>query len=144
MIEKPEWPWMVFAEAVPDAARLHDPNVSGDEKDRIRREVRSLVEVVRDIADRNTQKGRHAANHAQRERVLRDLRVDARGKPMRGEPSRLAEAHGVPLVKVRKWIEQSRKPSPKGRDAIPYDWRTVYYGQALRRQRSDAAKKRKG
>jgi hypothetical protein len=145
MAEKPEYPtFMVFAEQVPEAARLHDPNTPADEKERIRSEVNALVDVVRDIADRNTQKGRNKAALDLRESVMADLRVDARGKPIQGEPSRLHEAHGVPVIKIRKWIAQRRKSPRMGAEAVPDDWRTVVYGQMLRRQRSEAAKKRKG
>jgi len=98
------------------------------------------------VADRNTQKGRHEKNHVTRKRVMDDLKRNARGRPLRGEPSRLARDHGVPVIKVRKWIEQL-KNAPLGSEAIPNDWRTVYYGHALRLQRSSAAQrstKRKG
>jgi len=144
MAEKPEYPFMVFAESLPDAESLSDPNISASEKERIDFRVDDTIQLVKDFADRNTQKGRHAANHAERDRVMGDLRRDARGKPKRGEPSRLAEAHGVRVIKVRKWIAQILKSAPKGSEAVPDDWRTVYYGQMLRRQRSEAAKKRKG
>jgi hypothetical protein len=135
-------PWMVFAEQVPEAARLHDPSISADERDRIRRGVRDSIDVVKEFADRNTQRGRHAADHAKRERVMAGLRVDARGKPKRGEPSRLAAAHGVPVIKIRKWIEQLRKTPRKGSESVQDDWRTVVYGKMLRHERSMAGRQR--
>jgi hypothetical protein len=138
---------MVFAEALPQPARLADPNTPAAEKDLIRREVNALVETVKSVADRNTQQDRHEKHHEKRARVMADLKVDARGKPMRGEPKRLADVHDVRVAQVRKWVEQLKAAPSKGSQAIPDDWRTVYYGQALRHQRSSAAsrlKKRKG
>jgi hypothetical protein len=139
---KPTWPFMVFAESLPEAARLHDPNTPADEKDRIRRDVNASIDVVKEFAERNTQKGRNAAELAARARVMGDLQVDARGKPKRGEPSRLAAVHNIPVVKVRKWIEQLRKPPRGGAESVPDDWRAVYYGKMLSRERSAIGRQR--
>ncbi len=138
----PQYPFMVFAESLPEATRLADSNTPLAERAQILREVNAVVDVVKSVVDRNTQQGRHEKSHAARKRVMDDLRRDARGRPLRGEPSRLARDHGVPVVKVRKWIEQL-KNAPLGSEAIPSDWRTVYYGKALRFQRSTAARRSK-
>ena len=142
MVEKPEWPFMVFAEMVPEAERLNDPHTPADEKERIEFRVEDDIEVVTKFADRNTQKGRHKLDIGQRDRVMGDLRRDARGKPVRGEPRRLHEAHGVPLAKVRKWIEQTLKSPRRGSESFPHDWRTVVYGQMLRREQSRIARQK--
>jgi hypothetical protein len=142
MNAKVPYPFMTFAEQVPEAAQLLDPTTSADEKELILWKIEDDIEIVRSIADRDTQRDRHAANHAERTRVMNDLRLDARGKPERGEPSRLAAAHGVRVAKIRKWVEQLRQATPKGAEAVADDWRTVCYGQMLRKQRSVAGGQR--
>jgi hypothetical protein len=140
---KPEWPFMVFAESLPQAGRLADPNTPADERDTIRREINAVMDMVKDVADRNTQRGRHEKDYEKRARVMADLKRNALGKPLRGEPARVAELHGVRVIQVRKWIEQLKKAPRKGSAAIQGDWRTIYYGQALRHQRSVAARRAK-
>jgi hypothetical protein len=127
-----DWPFTVFAEAVPQAARLADPKVSQQEKDRIRRDANTSIDVAKTHYQRNTQKGRHGENHEKRARVMIELRCAQNGKPERGEPSRLAQRHHVSVKQVRKWIEQLRELASKGTGELPDDWRTVYVGEGIR------------
>jgi hypothetical protein len=157
MSKKPQFPFMVFHEAfdLPDGRNritlLNDPNTSADVKDAIRRDFKASLETAEQMAKRDTQRARHARNHDLRDRVMADVRRDSRGRPLRGEPKRVAALHDVPVLRVRKWIEQLRgKPlTPSSLSRYRWgsaDWRTVYYGEALRAQNRVAArhpKKRK-
>jgi transposase-like protein len=129
---------MVFAESMPAATRLADKNTPADERKRIISDVKDTIDITKSIADRNSQVGRHEANHARRDRVMADY---VPGK--RGEPKRLASLHGVSRRTVEKWIDQLRAAAPAGSAAVPDDWRTVYVGQRLRQQNSVAGKKRR-
>jgi len=133
------WPFMVFCEAIPEAQQLANPNTPTEERERILRELKDTIDVVKAVADGDTQPGRHRANRERRNSIIRDLRVDAHGKPLWGEPRRLALKHKVPLAQVRKWIAQVQHPR-KGSEAIPDDWRSVYVGQRLRYQKRLAGK----
>lgn len=152
--QKVDFPFMVFHEAfnLPDGSnridRLHDPKTPAEERDEIRRDFKTSLETVEQIENRNTQTERHAANHQLRDRVMAGLQVDACGKPKRGEPKRLADLHGLPIRKVRKWIEQLRNksaisPSTWRSEWDTADWQTVYYGEALREQNRVAARAKK-
>lgn len=134
---QPQYPFMVFAESIPAAMRLADKSTPADERKRIISEVKETIDIVKAIADRNAQVGRHEANHARRDRVMADY-VPGR----RGEPKRLASLHGISRRTVEKWIEQLRTAAPKGGEAVPSDWRTVYVGERLRQQNRVAGKKR--
>jgi hypothetical protein len=151
MPKKPPFPFMVFHEAfdLPDGRNritlLNDPNTPADVKDAIRRDFKASLETAEQMAKRDTQRARHAKNHELRDRVMADLRRDLRGRPLRGEPKRVAALHDVPVLRVRKWIEQLRgKPLPPSSSARQKrglaDWRTVYYGEALRAQNRSAAR----
>jgi hypothetical protein len=145
---KKSFGFMVFREAfnLPDGRNritlMNDPNTPTDVRDKIRQDFNDSVDVVKEVADRNTQRGRHAANHATRERVMAGLQID-RGKPKRGEPSRLAALHGVPVNKVRKWVEQLRTAPRSGSAAIRLTWLTVYQGESLRHRNRLAGRQRK-
>lgn len=147
-------PFMVFHEAfdLPDGRNrvdlLNDPNAPAADRDAVRADFHTSVEVARDIAQRNTQQARHEKNHAKRDRVLADMKRDARGGPARGEPKRLADLHGVSLTRVRKWIEQDRagKPTTPTSPRLQWettDWQTIYHGEALRAQQRRAGRARK-
>jgi hypothetical protein len=132
----------VFAEAVPDAARLADPSTPARERLRIEERANWAVGAARDAADRNTQLRRHAENHERRAKVMQGLRRDANGKPLRGEPKRLAGANpGVTVRQIQKWIEQLRQPALSGGEVLPDDWSTVYYGEAVLQQTREAGRK---
>ncbi len=134
--------FMVFAEAVPDAARLADSKTPPNERARIRDRVNWAMDAARSAADRNTQQLRHAPAIRLRNSVMRDLRCDARGKPLRGEPQRLADKNpGVTVHRIQKWIEQLRRQRAGG-IALPDDWRTVYYGEAVLNQTREAGRRR--
>lgn len=140
---KLRYPFIVFRGSLPEVERLHDSNASPDEKDRARKEVNALIELAKAIADRNTQRSRHKDNHDLRDGIMAGLRRDARGKPVRGEPKRLASIHDVSPRTIQKWIEQLSKPPAKGADAVLADQRTVYYAKMLRHQNSLAGSQRK-
>lgn len=141
-MSKTPFPFMVFSESLPEAQRLHDPNTSTEEKERIRWKLEDTLDLVKSVADRNTQSGRHKDNYKKREQVLKELRRDKRGKPLRGEPGRLASLHKISRRTVEKWIIQVSK-APKGPVVVGDDWQTVYYGQMLRHQNSLAARKKR-
>jgi hypothetical protein len=148
-----EFPFLVFHEAFtrPDGTNsvdlLHDPNTPKELRDEVRRDFKHSLETVASFVERNTKRGRHAMNHAKRDLVLADMRVDPRGKPQRGEPQRLADKHGISIVRIRKWIEQSRRNPPVTTTARlqweTTDWQTIYYGEALRAQNRSAGRKTK-
>lgn len=137
--KKPRYPFMVFRGAIklPDDRDpytvLHDPNASTEDKDAVRRWLNAKRDVAVSTAERDTQKERHKKDHDRRNNVLAELKIDEEtGRPMRGEPRRLADKHGVPLATVQGWIEQRdaelRRARPKG---YPTGSRAVYHGLAL-------------
>jgi hypothetical protein len=137
------YPFMVFAEAVPQAARLADAKTTPDERAMILREVRDTIDIVKSVVDRNTQSGRHKKNHERRDRIMAKLRRDEHGAPVRGETKRLARRYGVSTRTVEKWIAQLRRAPARGSEAVPDDWRTVYVGEGLRHQYRVAAHRRR-
>jgi hypothetical protein len=139
-VSKVQYPFLVFGESVPEAALLADPKTPADEKERLRFKVDEDIRAARRVANRDTQRGRHRENHERRDAVMQGLVRDKRGKPMRGEPRRLAKLHNLPVIKVRKWIEQLRVEHP-GASAVRDDWRTVVYGRMLRHQHREVARK---
>ena len=144
--KKPDWPFMVFRESLdgkPEA--LNDPNTPADERDRIRADINTFAgDRCRDRR-RDTQQLRHAEDHQKRDQVMVDW---VHGKP--GERRRLAK-RAMELTgekdkakaerRVKKWMEQLRKPSgPSPSETAPDDWRTVYHGEALRHYNSHPKK----
>lgn len=135
MPKKPQFPFMVFAESVPDATRLHAPSTMADERELILAKVDDAVEVVKSIATGNRRGARHRDSHHKRDRIMRDAKY-VPGK--RGEPKRIASKYGVSPRTVEKWIAQLRAPEIDP----PADWRTVYHGRALRNYQRELAQKR--
>jgi hypothetical protein len=136
-------PFMVFAEAVPQSIRLADSKIPPEERARLLRDVNDSIDIVKAVADRNTQSGRHKKNHERRDRVLAGLRRDEHGVPLRGEPKRLANRHRVSVRTVEKWIAQLRRTRMKGAEAVLVDWRTVALGERVRHVNQAAARKRR-
>ncbi|HEX4050504.1 MAG TPA: hypothetical protein VHY19_06480 [Steroidobacteraceae bacterium] len=141
MASKLPWPFMVFREQVPELAPLADPKTSPEERERILREVKAAQEVVQRDADRNTQRARHADSHERRAKVIADLRRDANGKPLRGEPKRLAAEHHVDVAQVRKWIEQLRRSPPGSLQGLT-SVQAYAYGQMIRNRNRAAARRK--
>jgi hypothetical protein len=136
-VAKIESPWMVFAEQVPEAQRLNDPKTPPEEKAEIRRAINSSIDIAQSITEhRAAQPARHAENHAERDRVMADW---VRGRA--GERKRLSELHGVPKTRIKKWMEQLRKPPAAELPAD--DWRTVAYGQMLSHQNRQSGRRPK-
>jgi transposase-like protein len=141
--------FMVFSEMLdlPDgtnrAELLNNPNTPGQVKDAIRRDINQSKETVAAIAQRDTQRERHAENHERRDRVLAGLVRDQRGKPKYGEAKRLAKLHGVDVRQVQKWIQQVRKSSARPATALFDDWSTVIEGEMIREQNRAAARRPK-
>ncbi len=134
--------FMVFAESVPESIKLHDPATTLDERAQILTKANADMDVARAFSDRNTQQGPNAGARELRDRVMRDLKRNTNGRPQRGEPKRLATLHDIPVSRVRDWIRDMRKPARAGGNALPDDWRTVYYGQAVRHQARIAGRQR--
>jgi hypothetical protein len=128
---------MVFAEAVPAARRLADPNTPPEERERLKHDAEASIAAARDTAERDTQRARHEANHARRDQVMADY---VPGK--RGEPKRLARLHNVPTRTVETWIRQMKVRVPVIDDAAWNDWRAVYIGEGIRHRNRLAGRRR--
>lgn len=136
-------PFMVFRGSLPEVEVLLDPNATPEEKARARMARNDSIDVVKSFAERNTQRGRHKEDHAKRDLIMAGLKRDAHGKPVRGEPARLATLHNVSRRTVEKWIEQLSKSPTRSAEAVRADSRAVYYGKMLRHQSSVAGRQRK-
>lgn len=127
---KVRYPFMVFAESLPEAKVLNDPKTPAEVRDKIRRGINTSLDIAAKVpAARKQQERRHAANREKRDRIMADW-VPGR----RGERRRLAKLHGVSDIQIKKWMEQLRKAAPTPRESAPRDWRAVYYGKQLQHQ----------
>jgi hypothetical protein len=129
-VPKVEYPGfnMVFAESVPDAKLLSDPNTPADMREAAEKNVDRSIGAARGFAQQKKQKGRHTKNHDRYNFVMAEYKpgVD-------GEAQRLHKKFGVALSTVHRWIAgHAQRPVTDAGHVLPDNWATVWYGAGIR------------